>query len=69
MTSYAALPTALKAQLLNTNTEHAPIKPHIYISGYVISISTIFLVGDKKLTSSINALNNKNDANDAEPTE
>ena len=39
------------------------------ISGWVISISNIFFVGDKKLTSSMNALNNKNDANEAEPTE
>jgi hypothetical protein len=39
------------------------------ISGYVISMTVIFLTGLKKLTSSINALNNRKVASDAEPTE
>lgn len=68
ITSYAAFPTALIAQLLKTNTEHAPISPQIKISGYVISIEWIFFVTLKKLTSSINALNSKNAAKEAEPT-
>lgn len=39
------------------------------ISGYVMSIARIFLVGLKKLTSSMKALKRRNAASEADPTE
>lgn len=51
------------------NTVHAPIIPDTNNSGIIKSISLIFFTGDKKFTSSMNALNNRNVANEADPTE
>ena len=67
--TWAAFPTALKAHELNTYTVQAPIIPLMKISGWVKSMTVIFLTGLKKLTSSMNALNSKNVAKDADPTE
>ncbi len=61
------MPTAAKAHDENKNTVIAPKSPPINTSGIVMS-TTVNLLGDIKLTSSINAENNKKQAKLALPT-